>query len=532
MSPLPSMLAAVEIGCRVCTCLWRQSAGIRNIDPENMSEEKNAKGQPFSHFKSHFNKIPIFICIKPRGSSKWYLEPPAIRNKTLPQIDLFSYQNHRINLMNHYWKLAKAWLSECLSHHTKCKHVLSAEKYCPTRLIDVRANNSGSELRLYLTINGSIEEPYMTLSHCWENSDFLRLTASTRDRLQKVFTLAELPPNFQDAVMVTRALGINFLWIDALCIIQDSIIDWQHEAALMSQVYPNSICNVSALHAHDSTGGLFFDRETSNIPFCTFKTCRKFKGKRLYEFVYTNFWSDSIQHAPLTRCAWVLQERLLAPRVLHFGRRQLLWECNELRACEVYPRGMGDTLDQYTTSDQFLKKSFTTILQGGLDNSFSSQIHGEWNDLVQHYTKCNLTMSKDKLVAISGIVTRLQPLFKTDYLAGLWRDDLLKQLLWHVESSDEAERFLAGEKRPEYSAPSWSWASIDAPIVPRPHIYGHVDHMATILEAHVTAVTEDITGQIVDGYIRLQASLFPLKVDPSNQRYLDLSWDWGRLEGY
>ncbi len=531
-----SMLAAVEIGCRVCTCLWRQFAGDHGIDPENVPKEMNEDPMSFSGFWS-FSKPSRNLMFRVWNMEyrQWYVEPSAIRNGMVPRIDLFSYQGDRINLMDHYWKLANSWLTECLSHHTKCKHVMSVETYYPTRLIEVRPNSSDCELRLYSTSNGPIKEPYMTLSHCWGNSQFLRLTTSTRDRLQKGFTLAELPPTFQDAIMVTRALGINSLWIDALCIIQDSIADWQHEATLMSQVYSNSICNVSALDAHDSTGGLFFDRETSNIPYGTFTLCRKFKRKRVYEFAYADFWSDSVQHAPLTRRAWVLQERLLAPRVLHFGKRQLLWECNELRACEVYPRGMRApdvSFRRDSNKDKFLKESFTTILQGGLDNALtSSQMHGAWNDLVQHYTKCNLTMSKDKLVAISGIVKRLQPLFKTDYLAGLWRDDLLKQLLWQVETYEDGKRFLAGEKRPEYRAPSWSWASIDAPIEPRPQLFSKTDHMTTIIEAHVTPVTDDITGQIVNGYIRLRTPLFPVKVDTSRHtRYPDLAWDWGRLD--
>ena len=540
-----SMFEAVKIGCRVCTCLWRHFATVRSIDPENVPREMYNRRGNFSSLLSFpslrpRSRLPIFRLWDGHmawSHQQWFLVPSAARNEIVPRIDLFSYQNDRIKLMNHYWKLANGWLSECLSHHTKCKHVHSAENYCPTRLIEVCVNSSDCELRLHLTSNVSIKEPYMTLSHCWGSSRFLRLTTSTRDRLQKGFNLADLPPTFQDAIMVTRNLGINFLWIDALCIIQDSIVDWQHEATLMSQVYSNSICNISALDAHDSTGGLFFDRETSNVPHCTLEICRKFKRKRLYEFAYTDFWSDSVQHAPLTRRAWVLQERLLAPRVLHFGKRQLLWECNELRACEVYPRGMRafDPLPiDDSTGDKFLKESLTTILQGNLDNALtSSQMHVLWDDLVQHYMKCNLTMSKDKLVAISGIVKRLQPLFKTDYLAGLWRDDLLKQLLWQVESLVETRRFLAGEKRPEYRAPSWSWASIDASIVNRPQLSPVIDHMATIIEAHVTPVTEDITGQIVNGYIRLQAPLFPVKVDTSRHtRWPDLAWDWGRLESH
>ena len=447
-----SMLAAVAIGCRICTCLWRQFAIIESIDPEN-PVEMNKRRRWFSRLVS-FKIGPMFI-VWDTIYFKW--EYLAIRNEMVPRIDLSLYQNDRINLMDQYWKLAKGWLSECLSHHTRCKHVPSAEDYYPTRLIDVQANSSNCELRLYSTSNGPSKEPYMTLSHCWGKARFLQLTSLTHDRLQQGFALAELPPTFQDAIMVTRALGVNFLWIDALCIIQDSLEDWQHEATKMSQVYSNSMCNISALDAHDSTGGLFFDRETSNIPYCTFTACWKFKEKRVYEFAYTDFWSDSVHHAPLTRRAWVLQERLLSPRILHFGKRQLLWECNQLRACEFHPKGV-PAIDLSSTSvsitDKFLKRSVTTILHGVSDNALtSSQMHGVWNDIVQHYTKCNLTMSKDKLVAISGIVKRLQPVFKTDYLAGLWRDDLLEQLLWEVDDSyHEARRDLAGEQRPEYRA--------------------------------------------------------------------------------
>ena len=297
-----SMLAAVGIGCRICTCLWRQFAGFQSIDPAKAPEEINEELGDFSSFftASETSHRPCFVV---RGKIFLEWEASAIRNKMVPRIDMFSYQDHRMNMMDQYWKLAKGWLSECLSHHTRCKYVTSAEDYYPTRLIDLRANSLSCELRLHFTSNGPIKEPYMTLSHCWGKARILQLTSLTHERLQQGFALAELPPTFQDAIMVTRALGVNFLWIDALCIIQDSLEDWQHEATTMSQVYSNSMCNISALNAHDSTGGLFLYRENPNIPYCTFTACRKFRRKRIYEFAYTDVWSDSVQYAPLTRRA-------------------------------------------------------------------------------------------------------------------------------------------------------------------------------------------------------------------------------------
>ena len=525
-----SMLAAVRIGCRICTCLWRQFAGFRSMDPEKVPGEMDEEPGDFSQFftASETSRRPCFVV----GKTIFLVWEPSTMNRMVPRIDMFSYQNNHMNMMDQYRKLAEGWLSECLDHHTRCKYVASVEDYCPTRLIDVRANSLSCELRLYSTSNGPIKQPYMTLSHCWGRARILQLTSLTHERLQQGFTLAELPQTFQDAIMVTRALGVNFLWIDALCIIQDSLVDWQHEATMMSQVSSNSRCNLSALNAHDSTEGLFLYRENSSLPYCTVTACRKFRRKRIYEFAYTDVWSDSVQYAPLTRRAWVLQERLLAPRVLHFGKRQLLWECNHLRACEIYPKGMRATNsvpDGCYYPDKFLKESISTILHGVSDSFLaSSQMHRVWKDLVQNYTRCNLTMSKDKLVAFSGIVKRLQPLFKTEYLAGLWRDNLPDQLLWWVDN--EGKRSLAGGERPEYRAPSWSWASIEAPVV-YPSLERRVDHRATIIEAHIIPLTEDATGQVVDGYIRLRPPLFPVDVSTrKGSQEFNLVWAWGELE--
>ena len=178
------MFVAVEIGCRICTYLWRQFAGLHRIDPEDVPGEMNEEPRNFSRF-STFLERPYFMI----GDTIWLeWKRSAIRNEMVPRIDLSSYQNDRINLMDQYWKLAKGWLSECLSHHARCKHVKSAEGYYPTRLIDVRANSLSGELRLYSTSNGPIKEPYMTLSHCWGKARILQLTSLTRTTPARVRT--------------------------------------------------------------------------------------------------------------------------------------------------------------------------------------------------------------------------------------------------------------------------------------------------------------------------------------------------------
>lgn len=120
--------------------------------------------------------------------------------------------------------------------------------YYPTRLLDLQPRRTGVEICLRLTHKNPPDTPYMTLSHCWGTTRFLRLTDKTFKYLKAGFKAAELPRSFRDAVHITRELGIRYLWIDALCILQDSTKDWHYEAASM-KVYENSYCNIAATAA-------------------------------------------------------------------------------------------------------------------------------------------------------------------------------------------------------------------------------------------------------------------------------------------
>ena len=139
----------------------------------------------------------------------------------------------------------------------------------PSRLLQVE-NNSGM-VRLRLRDAGELAEDviYTTLSHCWGRGLPLKLSMDHYASFKVMISFADLPRTFQEAVYVTMYLGISYIWIDALCIIQDSKEDWAREAALMDEVYAYALVNLAAAASSDSSGGLFRYREPRSIMPCS-----------------------------------------------------------------------------------------------------------------------------------------------------------------------------------------------------------------------------------------------------------------------
>lgn len=169
----------------------------------------------------------------------------------------------------------------------------------------------------------------------------------------------ELPKTFQQAIEFVRAAGYRYLWIDSLCIIQDSADDWGYEAALMGQVYKNAVCNIAATAASNGSVGCFFERSPALVQECLltmtvleyaepndlsaettdFERSRRrwfspdddwISVPKLYSLVPEYMVNHTIQDTPLGGRAWVMQERYLSPRILHCGRHQIFWECSEM----------------------------------------------------------------------------------------------------------------------------------------------------------------------------------------------------------
>jgi len=293
----------------------------------------------------------------------------------------------------------------------------------------------------------------------------------------------DLPKTFQDAIKITKDLGFRYIWIDSLCIIQDDADDWRRESVLMGNVYGGSSLNVAASGAPDGNWGCFFDRDTRLVEKCLVMACREQGSPRTIHYCADDkLYSRCISDSPLSQRAWFFQERFLAPRTLHFGTSQLFWECRENNACETFPISLPEHFP--------VKQDWAHV--NGADN----ELYELWRSITVSYSKGRLTKDRDKLVAISRVARNVAQRFGGEYLAGMWRQHLIEQLMWFVSE--------APEPRPsEYRAPSWSWVSVNGTIHSlQKHPQDEGKFLISILDVQTTKLG-DYFGEICDGYMRI-----------------------------
>jgi hypothetical protein len=299
-----------------------------------------------------------------------------------------------------------------------------------------------------------------------------------------------------------------------LCILQDSSKDWVHEADIMSKVYRYGFINIAATGARQSTEGCFWKRHPQAVRPTEFSVqwsnCETNEKMNYHVVPESRLWAQNLIDEPLNQRCWVLQERILSPRVLHFGHKQLFWECREFVACETYHRGLPSSLRENTLIDiktldlgdepkdnrwpaKYTSKSEDTrqnlmgtvwspttklfrpivIQETTLKSPMNSaSIYRDWNAVVELYSLGALTYRKDKLVALSGIARTIsigeRDALGDGYLAGLWQSSLPSHLLWTTEKTETSgTRYVTSTPSrydDNYIAPSWSWASVEGKI--------------------------------------------------------------------
>ncbi|KFY29082.1 hypothetical protein V493_02567 [Pseudogymnoascus sp. VKM F-4281 (FW-2241)] len=426
------------------------------------------------------------------------------------------------------WSVVANWLDECAKSHKACNVLTAMAPSLPSRIIEL---GSGAP-RLVVVKDDIPILPYATMSHCWGSHMPLRLISSNIAELQKQIPMSQLSKSFKDAFLITQRLGLNYIWIDSLCIVQDSAADWERESASMSEVYSNSYCTIAAAHAADGTYGCFIERSPDLVkPLKVNLNWGPNPGT--YYAVQWLYWRMNVMETPLNRRAWVCQERYLAPRNLYFGATQLYWECCGRVASETFPLGLPNRLDGPS-------KSLDPIIDGarrrkglGLSEAPDLDAFSLWDLIISNYSKGELTYSTDKLVALSGLAARMQKHTQSQYLAGMWRKHLAYQLLWNSSSI----QWVVSTSRPiNYTAPSWSWASMHGHIEDA-CVVRHADDREIVLE--ILDVGVDIEsdknpfGQVRGGFLRLRCSLAKtgvyLEESPKNRGSFRLIVDGLRL---
>ncbi|KAK6843408.1 hypothetical protein PG987_004268 [Apiospora arundinis] len=408
---------------------------------------------------------------------------------------------------------AADWLHACILEHDSCIQVNTPRNWVPHRLLDAGSGCPFPDMiELKHTEGWQTPVRYAALSHCWGDIQPLRLLQSNLQTFLRGIPFAELPKTFQDAIHTIRRLRIRYLWIDSLCIIQDSKKDWDIESSLMAFVYGGSMINIAAAASDNCAGGIFRDRPSSFIGSCLLPvSCRNETSTIWYQLHDQDLWNTEFDTTKLNTRAWVMQERMLSPRTLAYTKTQLFWECRAKRACEEFPSGYPveyfekpPTLFGLPSLESQLK---TQSLLGKDDHrigrSSISQLSLAWHNLVMLYSSRNITFEQDKLVAIGGLATLFGQQMGGIYLAGLWRSTLLNDLLWEVDAYKYPRR-----RSLTYRAPSWSWASMQCPIT---FVPGRVEsEKVTVIDVKIQTMVKSLQwGKVKGGYLRLQGKLFP-----------------------
>jgi hypothetical protein len=436
----------------------------------------------------------------------------------------------------------------------------------PTRVIDV---GSVADVPKLFIANGAVGR-YAALSYCWGQSQPYHLTrASLQEMSTTGLDMRRLPKTIQDAIEATRNLGLQYIWIDALCICQDADDDMAHELSNMSKVYKSAHVTISAASAANSGEGfldrsphpLSTDKETCSFPL----RCKNGKiGTFILEGPIRDWSFMGNGRGPIHGRAWTLQEHWLSPRVLLYGSKGLSWLCHseQLRYggstvnhfTDNLPRLDASWHEDLTVSESDLPRFKQTVWKSEPPRLLLSRYPGHeeelplerialamkqkdvqvdqkpqdipwsemgdmdikqwhlWESLVKDYTSRKLTNAKDKLPAVSALASEFGRMSKDDYLAGLWRKSLLDNLMWYTGQQYD--------KPKDYRAPSWSWAAVDGGVKFIDARLGwEFSDGADINSCTVELLDASLPyGQVIDGRLTISEKLRPVTLSRGNRR--------------
>ncbi|UQC76722.1 HET domain-containing protein [Colletotrichum lupini] len=309
------------------------------------------------------------------------------------------------------------WLRDCDREHVQLRCCIG-ERCLPTRVLDVGIDDKQTYIKLYEARDACGK--YAALSYMWgQGKDHFRTTMASLEEHKEGIITATMPQTFQDAVTMTRKLGIRYLWIDALC-------------------------------------------------------------------------EDYVWDEPLSKRGWTLQERWLAPRLVHFGSQQMSFECNAYFLCQDGTKFSGRYSDA--------RKDWDTVEE----DERALRASTEWTELVTEYSLRKLTRGTDKLPAISGIARMIAGQINDQYVAGLWHKAIIEGLSWECTEPDQAAT--------HYQAPSWSWASLNGPISQQSfgNLMGDnglevtIASLSRVLDCVITPKGEDPYGEVLTGSLKME----------------------------
>ncbi|XXG99674.1 hypothetical protein Hte_006015 [Hypoxylon texense] len=361
--------------------------------------------------------------------------------------------------------------------HSDCKD--TANNYVPSRLLKLDACSEGPpRIRICLPDKPT---PYAVLSYCWGGDQAHKTTSTTLAANYINIRWDSLPRTIQDAIQVSLNIGLEYIWVDSICIIQDDDIDKQREIACMPRVYNESVVTIIAARAKSAREGFLHPLDTSRYQDSIFKLgfkCEHGTSGHAYlvrERQYNYGASD-----PIDSRAWTLQESYLSKRIIKYGSKQ----CSMVCQCSPSKPQIVDgwMLDQSYDAPEieniifpgsklsvspediakwkhYYKEEHGTDPREPSEHTEESEIYSNWRELVMNYSTRSLTVPADRILAISGLADRIAPAIRGRYVAGHWENHLPGDLLWEIATAS------MGMRPKSYQGPSWSWTSVNGSVV-------------------------------------------------------------------
>ncbi|KIJ59257.1 hypothetical protein HYDPIDRAFT_33327 [Hydnomerulius pinastri MD-312] len=542
--------AAMDDGCGLCRLLWLacQTRSVADGDEPPADEIQFRLTVRSERLTAGFRSISPegvqYLSVDPVGGygKRYYIytspDDPSTAEiiARTPVLDVSS---------SRAFQLAQECLVNCITDHANCPKP-GVHTPLPTRVIDC-----GDPSRPQLFVSQGAPSPYVALSYVWGGPQTYCTKSTNLDTyISNGIDTRFIPQTIQDAIKVTTKLGLRYLWVDALCIIQDSDEDKANELQQMRRIYRDAHLTIIASSAASASTGFLQTRtlaqEYAKHPQLPFH-CRD--GRVGSVFAFSPDGPASVykpMKEPVNTRAWCLQERLLSLRKLVYATDTIQYHCQTAladvgNAVSGKPVGeqLNDIMFKFSTADDdpneiaaHLSKWTPAEWQG---------MHEEWRMIVSSYTRRGLSNQEDKLLAFAGVAEEFHRIWGAHagrYLAGVWEKLLPNDLLWTRMSSSDVDSDASPSDsrdplRPQLSrsfAPSWSWASVDGHVLPDDSEWSDHDNTACqVLHCDLTLEDNRLPyGHVVSASLRLRAVMVPTpwivfpKVGGNPERYLSL----------